>query len=748
MAFDVTAQARGESERLSKKPNIVLEIDGISTAFGALTIKKLVRIGDPGLEIGNDWTIGGFTELEDQNAFISYDAGTTSNITQSLNPDKGTGETVVRFQAALIDKNQTITNILAPGNVVEDILGRKAKIWFGFENSAYKKDYIIIMRGIIDDFDAGAGIVTLKLSSPDQLKRQTIFIAHETELTSGMGAGDTLANVIDTSDFLAPITGPDGSIDDDLKLYVRINDELMRYEAKSPTQFQTLSRGQLGTAADSHNSGDTVTAFYRLGPNDVMTLALKTLLGGKNGFYEEDVEIDNFVRITGTDTVDNAIFIKDLDVEQEFNLVIGDYGTTTGAANGANNFSSKQVIGITVDELGSTIVFDDVSLVEEISTAATISFRSQFDVWPAGAGLALDNDFVDIKQHLDIRSNFLSSSEMDIYIDEEIEAKKFITDEIYNPVSCFSIPRKAQASVGIHRPPIPGVTLKELNSSTVLNASKLKLKRSISKNFFNSIIYKYEADPLDTGIFERGLVRTNATSLSRIPIGNKSLIIESRGLREVLSAGLIANEAAARRLNKYKFGAEFIDRVETNVRTGFDVEIGDAIILDFESLQLSDSQTGSRKGEPKLYEIVNKRFNTKTGVISLDIVDTNVDKDIRFGLISPSSKIQTGISTNQFIIKPSFNTDEFGVNEYRKWDRLHTASVVVRSEDYSIFDTALIQNFSGNTVTLQTPLSFVPSANYIMELDIYDNQPAEVKLIYVFMSDAVFADGGAQYAMI
>ena len=68
--------------------------------------------------------------------------------------------------------------------------------------------------------------------------------------------------------------------------------------------------------------------------------------------------------------------------------------------------------------------------------------------------------------------------------------------------------------------------------------------------------------------------------------------------------------------------------------------------------------------------------------------------------------------------------------------------------DYSITGTAILQIIDFNEITLETDLGFVPPEDFIMELNDYDSQTDIVKLLYTFMSDVVFADGGSQYLMI
>ena len=748
MAFDITEKARQAAEQLTKQFNIVLEIDGLSTLFGVQNIKKFVRIGDPGLLIGGGWDIGGLNSVDDQGSYISYSAGTSTELSQVLQQDKGQGETVTRYQIAVIDKNKTISNLLAPGNLITDIIGRRCTVWGGFAGTAWLDDYIVIHRGIIDDYKSGFGTVTFNISAPDVFKKGEIFRKAEAALNGNLSAGATVANVDDTSEFLQKATGPDGIISTSFLTYIRIEDEIIEFETKTATQFQTMTRGALGTTAVSHSDGTTVNSFYRIPSIDPMTCALRVLLGGRQGPYLSGLAIKNFVRTEGTDTVTNSIFFEDTDIVRLYNIHVGDYVSTSGATNGANNFTNKKITGIVKINTGTYITVDSVSLVEELATSALIDFRSQYDIWPVGAGLAMNANEVDIDEHLDIKFNFLSNNTYDFYLKDTWKGKDFLSQQVYNPVSCFSLPRKAQSSVGIHRPPLPGSDIKTLDTSNVLNAGQLKLQRTINKDFYNAIIVKFEENTT-TKDFNRGIVTTNATSITRIPVGNQPLTIESKGLRTILSSDNVINEASTRRLNKYKFGAEKIRGVKTNTVTGWTIEVGDAVVIDMSSLQITDTATGTRAGKSRLFDCVNKKLNTKNGIVTLDLVDSAVDTSLRFGLISPSSFVNVGISTTQVTIKPSFNTDRFGVNEYRKWDNLNNAAVIIRSQDYSVQDTSTISQIFGNTFTFNTALSFVPLADYIIELDIYDNQPDNVKLLYAFMTDnANFADGGNPYVML
>ena len=134
---------------------------------------------------------------------------------------------------ALVDKAREVTNLISPGNVVPDILFRRCKIWLGYEGTAWRDDFIVIFRGVIDQIDAGSGLVTMNIAHPDQKKRSRILESVESDLSADITVSDATLNLDDSTGFLAPITGPSGSIDDSLKFYLRINDEVMRYESLS-----------------------------------------------------------------------------------------------------------------------------------------------------------------------------------------------------------------------------------------------------------------------------------------------------------------------------------------------------------------------------------------------------------------------------------------------------------------------------------------------------------------------------------
>lgn len=742
MSFEVTLAARLAAQQVNEQPQVVLVIDGVSTIFGMFEIQKVIKVGDTGLVIDGSWIIGGTSPQENQASYIKME-GTTTQITQTLNQDKGIGGTISSVQVALIDKNQEVSNLISPGMVVDDMLGRKCKLYLGFQSTVFPDDYIVLFRGIVDEIASDAGTVTLTLVHPDRKKLQVIYPKCSPKLSGNINNSVTTLTVDDATNMLARKLGPDGTYDASFSSYLIIEDEIMKYTTIVGTTISGITRGQLGTSAAAHSDGTDMATYYRL-QGTAMELALKLMLSGWEVPFATGVEAKGFVFVDADTIIDNCVFFENIDLEEDYGLTVGDYVTSSGASNGANNVTLKQITLIVKQNGGSYAVINGVSFVEEHDTSAVFNFRSRYDT--LADGLQMGPDEVDVAEHLRLFRLFLSNFSYDIPLVEDVDAKSFIDDEIYNPSACYSLPRKARASVGYHIGPIPSQDIATLDQSNIVNPKTIKIMRSASKNFYNTVIYQFDYDPIQSK-FLSGDLEINATSLTQVPVGNKALVIPSKGMRSTLFGKSRAQSAANRRLNRYAFGAEFFKGVQVLFRAGYTVEIGDIVIFDSTSLFITDTKTGTRDATQKLYEVTNKSLDYKTGQIKLDLVDTNFSTASRYGLIGPASTIKTGLSTTQFIIQSSF-ASVFGDNEYLKWSRYTQCPVKIRSADWTVVGHSTIKSIAGNQITLNTALAFTPAAGYVMRLDDYTRQTDQVKIRNGFMSDTTFGDGKQQYQMI
>lgn len=752
MAFTLTRSARLASDKLNLEPQLVLEIDGVETKYGVRIIQKLVRIGDPEIFISNDWKVGGSIAIENQSDLISLDGSSTS-IRQQLQPDKGLGSSVSSMQIALVDRNLEASELVSPGVVVEDLLGRRAKIWLGFADVSFPDDFVPIFRGIVDDIQVKAGLVVLNIAHPDQKKRQNLFPKTEATLAASILPGASGLTTVEANAFNDLVsTAPAGQ---GIITYLKVQDEIIKIHSPFDSYTYIIERGQFGTTPASHEAGETVTAMYQLKGN-VIDLALWLMLSSDGKDPYVSLKPTTFEYVDRETYVENGIFFSNVDLVEKYGVTIGDTITyiSSTSSNVMTLATGAKVADIIKRYDGTIIVVDAEAktLIEDREPADQVAFYSQFNVLATGLGMKPDE--VDIAEHLRIKRLFLSGFEVEIFVDDDENIKELIEKELYAVAGAYSLPRKSQASVGLHIGPIPGTDTKILNRENIKNGSKLQIRRSINQNFFNTVIFKIDKE-VDGDKFAKGIVTRNATSTARIPVGTKARIVESRGLKTSLNGATLAAQSSNRMLNRYKYGAEHIEAVEVLFKTGYNVEIGDIVLLDGTGLNIINTKDGSRDPEPKLYEVVNKAIDLRTGNISFSLVDTNFSTASRYGLIAPSSRVKAGVSQNEFVIEPTFSQSQYGAKEGLRWTRFlqagSTVAIKVTSPDHTTrFAQTTIDSISGNTVRVATPLGFVPQAGDTMALADYDfgATTQAIKLLYAHMNNSAFADGGAQYVLI
>lgn len=744
MAIDITNNTRRALDSLSVEPNIVLQIEGVSDIFASGATKEYVRIGDDGLEIDGSWLIGGFRELKDNKQLI--DSGTTTyTIRQQMNYDEGESSSISTMTIGLVDKDESVTRLISPSLVVADILGRKCVVSIGFGPTSFGDDYLEVFKGFIVDVESQAGKIIFKISHPDNKKKTSLFKEQVTKLSSSISSNTATSCTVDsTNNFLTNV----GTV---LNTYIKINNELIKYTISNATTF-SLTRGQLVTTATTHDSGSEVSSVYSLSGNP-LTLALQILLSGfGNDPCYEDVEIDQFVQSgISSGSISNSIFFREINIDKKYNLKPGDIINVSGATNGSNNFTGRTIVSIESSSRGSTIIVDGASLVLELDSPAVASFKSQYDILPFGAKMLPDE--IDIDQHVFIRDFFHPSTQFRIVVDEDIDnIKEFIDDEIYKPIACYSLPRKAKSSVGYSIGPIPGSDIKTININNVKDPKSISIKRTLNRSFFNEISYKYDKS-VTSDKFLSLYVEVANDSKNRISGGNRTYKVESRGLQSDLNAANIVQAEAQRVIDRYKFAAETVN-VSSLLRNSIDIEIGDIVVYEGGELRTTDITQGSRSFKPRLFEVRNKEINLKTGQVDFELLDTGQNFLTRYGLMTPVSQIISVVNQSQFIISfmPNYPS-KFGLEEWRNWEGMFNIgdgmACKIRNTSYTISESVVVSSFSGNTFTLSAPAVTTLVPGLVLELDNYALTTSKQKLLYAFYQDnPTFADGENQYSMI
>lgn len=750
MALELTTATLRALQETSIEPNIVVEFDGLDVLFSAKAVKEFIKINDPGFFIGSEgYFIGGLFDVDPEtNKTLIDSQSTTFSIKQQINHDEGKSSSISSMTIGLVDKDEYVTLVISPGQVLEDVLGRQVTVSITYGDVSFFEDSIQIFKGFVTEVNSTAGLVKFKINHPDNKKNVKLFKKVSTAITSAINASQTTIAVDDASGFYEAV--------DALGTYLRIGSEVIEYTNIVGNTFTGCVRGSLGSIAAPHDDNSTVNVIYSLEDNP-LTLAMKIMMSGHgtDPIYE-NIAVSSFLQIgAGITQVANAIYFDQVNVPQKYGLRVGDTVTITGATNAANNVTNATVVEVVQSESGYYIVLSGVSLVLENVTSAVMQTFTQFNVFPDG--MRMKPDEVDIDEHEKIRDFFHSTTQMRFYIKEdELEGKEFIEGQLYRPIACYALPRKATSSVGYTVGPIPGEDIKTLDISSVKVPRQLSIKRTTARSFFNEVVYKYEDSPLtEDEVYTRGKIFISADSKNRIPGGNRTFEIEAQGLRTDLNAQNIVDQNAGRILDRYKFAAEIVN-AQAMLRVGIAIEVGDIVVGSFKDLQVSDSTRGDRQFKERLFEVLNKSLNIKTGQIDFQLLDTGLGLETRYALVSPCSPIVGVISSAQFVIGPDpFYGGQFGDDEFRKWvnviDIANPISILVRNADYSIQEDLVVTNINENTFTLQSPASITLTEGLMVEFTGYVDEDVsnKQKLIYGWMTDDLaFPDGENPYTMI
>jgi hypothetical protein len=832
MATELTNTAQIKSENRTQEPQLVLQIDGVETVFGIGQVKKFVRVGDPELFIDGSWKIGGLNPYEEQLDAIDLNAS-SNTISQQLLQDKGGTSSVPSIQISLVDLNEEITRLITPSEVVEDILGRKASVYLGYQETAFPQDFVRIFSGVIDEVNAGSTII-LNVAHPEQKKRVELFQKITTELTADLNyrsrriqnilyrtrrdvvgvvtvtyiAGATVGNEIVTvagtnivvqiqagvtqarhirdkiersinalslveikidqgfqnetqtiqsltsldSDLVANVTSTKGMLlpvpSEGFRTYVRINDEVMEYTGLTDTTITGLVRGSFGLVDEraegaSHEIEDSVDTFYRI-EGQAFDLALKLLMSGGPQYFVDGIKIKSIVEVEGVGPIPNAIWFENLNIQDAWGITIGDKATITGDTIPTNNVVDALISEIIATPFGSYIVLDGAGLTSQVLSTGEISFASKWNVYPKGAGLELGGDEVDVPEFERLRDTFSASIfTYDFYLKDSVTAKEFIDTDILFPTGAFSLPRKGKISVGYTSPPIGAADIKVLDSTNTTKPQQTKIKRSINKYFYNNVLFKYNEAVVDE-LFLSGDLETNQDSKNRIPVGNKTLVINARGLRPSTDASVIIEILKRRFQDKYKFGAELISTQAFYGKT-FNTDVGDVVVFGDSVLNLPDTKKGTRDFAPRLFEVANKSLSIKTGEVKLELLDSGYSlADGRYGIISPSSQtVALGSSGDVVKIKNSYETVAPQL-EKSKWTPYFGQRVIIHDELWdNVHETKLI-GFSASDaflMLLDTPVPFVVLDDYVVEVAQYDETAPELnqlsKRVFVYTNPTV-----------
>jgi hypothetical protein len=724
MSLPVNELFRTLLESNIKTPQLILEIDGLTT-FSSIPVQRFAEYGDD-IRYGDENLIyGGLIEATEIKPWIDL-TRSTQNITQQLMSDKGGFSSITNFDVAVIDKGGAVTEMISPSNTY-DVLGQKAKLYLSLEGAAHPQDSILFFSGIVSGTPSGAGFIKFNLSSPEKLKNLEVFPKVSTDLTASLSNSATTVTVNDTTDFMIPV--------DCLRTYIIIDDEIIEYTGKTSTTLTGLTRGCFDTIAVSHDIGASAESAYRLVGN-LRDLSLKIMLSGINDYFlTTDVLATNSY---GGILAANAVFVDIYGLSDIYGLVQGDLILITGGLNAG----SHTVNSVVQTDAGSYVFLNSTLITEGVG--ATISFKSKYAVLPKFAGLEMTPDQVDV-QEFEAKYDQFSATffEYDFFIKDSVKGSEFINEQILYPSGCYAIPRKCKTSLGLNIPPLAQYEAKVIDWSNVTDARGIVIDRSINNNFYNAVVYKYDLDYIDD-VYRRGKIRQSSDSTNRIKIGNKPLTIAADGIRFDSNFDGKFDVQGRRYLNRYQFGAQSLE-VSVNFGTGFTIEIGDSVIFSGADLKVSDINFSTRDFRPRLFEVVNKSYSITGKPIKLKLLDTAFNLNGRFGVIAPSSILDSGSTTTNLRLTRSYGTLLKFNSEQFKWRSLIGLKIRVHSKDYSYDEesTILALDTTRDALIIEA-LPSAPLEGYVVDLIQYQTTGQDLaKAIYCYFNNVITVTSAA-----
>lgn len=719
MAVQLSVTAQSLLKEISIRPNIILDIEGLDLIFGAAPIFK-VREWDSE-ETDNTWDNGnwdGSIEDEKSRAYINL-TGTTNSISQQIAPDKGNTSSITTANINLIDKNGEVSKAFSFNNI-DEILGRKATLAIGFQQGVYPNDAQKILTGVIVDFYTDSGNVMVSIASSSTLQRQLYLEKHQSSLTAAIDNSQTTITVLDTTGLY--------DTQDALSTYIKIDDELMRVDSIDSGTQLTVTRAQLNTVANAHDDETETESFYRL-QGKPLDIARKVMLSNEGNEFFNSLDLPksiNFVNVT--ESIQNAIIFDYYNIQEKTGLTIGDTVRLNSILNTGD---------YTIDEFGtlangdSYIVVNE-TLVTENEYLNDFAYKSKWNVLSTGLGM-LTNE-IDVEQFDSITSAFGSNFvNLDMYIKDSIDdAQEWINKQIYFSSGLYPISRKARTSVKFIVPPFSSDVTETIATDAITNITKIKQRRSAHKYLYNTYVYRYNVDSLEDK-YLTGKVVISAASKSRIDLGKKQLRVESDGLRNTPETTTVVNNIIQRMIDRYQFAPVYYEGVEVSYKTGYTLEIGDVVPFGGVDLRFTDLAKGNRGAEVKLFEVINKSLNVKTGKIKLTLLETAFEINARYSVVSLSSNVSTTGSTALRIkIEKLNDTGEF-VRESDKWQEFNGQRIRVRSVDYTddeIVTLVSVDPSDSDFLLLETPLSFVPNDSHVIEVVDYDDSSSSADSDY------------------
>lgn len=203
-----------------------------------------------------------------------------SGTSQTLNPDTANAS-IGNINFTVVDKASIVTTTLGS----QLVLGRstrrqRVRVYIGFEGMAWA-DYTLVQTQLVNEISYNEGAYKFTCADVQREMRKDIFELAKTTLAQSLSASATTIEVFNTSAFQMLAHGASYSdAPNALVGYVKIQDEVIRYTDKTPTQFILGAggqRGALNTRAVEHAVDLAASADRRTSVEEYVYLEMPAL---------------------------------------------------------------------------------------------------------------------------------------------------------------------------------------------------------------------------------------------------------------------------------------------------------------------------------------------------------------------------------------------------------------------------------------------------------------------------------------
>lgn len=247
----------------AKTPMLVVSIEGLGTLISSGLISSTLVYGSPGAFYGGAGLVyGGLIPYTGYKQLIDLDKSSVT-LQQRLEPEQGKAS-VSNLSIAFVDTDQFMTQLVAPGILITDILLAQITVRLGFTQSAFPEGYFKIFKGYVSGISAGPGLINIQISDANVKARTALFYTATTETVGAITANAWIFTVQSNSGFNKQITqlgDTPFAYDDHVTNYVQIDDEWIICEpiVQENERYTANIQGIVYTAKPDHGTDISIT---------------------------------------------------------------------------------------------------------------------------------------------------------------------------------------------------------------------------------------------------------------------------------------------------------------------------------------------------------------------------------------------------------------------------------------------------------------------------------------------------------